>query len=98
MAVQIAHAVDYSAPNCDGARACQNEIVRFVTGIRRPRKAPVSAAQIRAWFKATPDDFVNNQMDAALAAGRIRIVHKSLSSSRRANGAYAYEPAPKSAP
>lgn len=91
--MQTAHAIDYSQPGMkgDGARACQNEVVRFVRGVRRPRSTPVTSAQIKRWFRHTPADFVDAQIDAALIAGRIRITPKSLGSTRRASGAYVYE-------
>lgn len=93
--MQTAHAIDYSHPAIkgDGAAMAQKEIVRFVRGIRRPRTAPVSAAQIKKWFRVTPADFVEKQIDAACAAGKICIRRKSLSSGRRFNGAYVYEAA-----
>lgn len=91
--MQTAHAINYADPAVkgDGAKSCQSEIVRFVRGIRRPRKAPVTAAQIKKWMRATPDEFVEKQIDAACQAGRIAIRQKSLSSGRRFNGAYVYE-------
>lgn len=91
--MQTAHAIDYSSPSIkgDGAAMAQSEVVRFVRGIRGPRKAPVTAAQIKKWFRATPADFIDAQIDAALLAGRIRIYPRSLGSSRRASGAYVYE-------
>lgn len=91
--MQTAHAIDYSAPGLkiDGAKACQSEIVRFVRGIRGPRKTPVASAHIVRWFRATPAEFVQTQIDAALLAGRIRICPRNLSSTRRAKGAYVYE-------
>jgi hypothetical protein len=51
----------------------------------------VTAAQIKKWMRATPADFVGQQIDAACQDGRIAIRRKSLSSWRRANGAYVYE-------
>ena len=93
--MQAAHAINYADPAIkgDGAKSCQCEIVRFVRGIRRPRQSPVTAAQIIKWMRATPRDFVENQIDAACIAGKIRIRQKSLSSGRRFNGSYVYEPA-----
>lgn len=91
--MQTAHAIDYSAPGLkiDGAKACQSEIVRFVRGIRGPRKTPVASAHIVRWFRATPAEFVQAQIDAALLAGRIRIYPRNLGSTRRAKGGYVYE-------
>lgn len=90
---QMAHAIDYSSPALkgDGAKACQNEIVRFVAGIRRPRRTPVTTKQILQWFRATPQEFVHTQLDATLIAGRIRAVPRSLKSTRRHNGVCVYE-------
>lgn len=91
--MQTAHAIDYSSPAIkgDGAKSCQAEIVRFVRGIRRPRSSPVTAKQIAQWLRATPEHFVQQQIDAALLAGRIRISPRSLGSTRRATGSYVYE-------
>lgn len=92
MATQMAHAIDYSSPAIkgDGAAMCQREIVRFVRGVRGRRQSPVTAAQIVRWFRATPADFVQAQIDATLIAGRINISPRSLGSNRRASGAYVY--------
>lgn len=89
---QTSRAIDYSSPgiNGDGAKMCQNEIVKFVRGIRGPRSQPVTAAQIVRWMRATPSDFVQAQIDAALMTGRLEIHPRSLGSSRRASGAYVY--------
>lgn len=91
--MRTAHCIDYSSSNLkiDGAAACQREIVDFVRGVRGPRSAPVSAADICSWFKATPKEFVQQQIDAALSSGSIRIVQASPSSTRRYNGSYRYE-------
>ena len=91
--MQIAHAIDYSDPGIkgDGAKMCQNEIVRFVRGIRGPRQNPATTRQIMKWLRHTPADFIHAQIDEALLAGKIRIRQKSLSSGRKANGAYFYE-------
>lgn len=91
--MQNAHALDYSHPSIkgDGAAMAQREIVRFVRGIRRPRSAAVTAAQIKKWFRATPGDFIERQIDAACNSGKIVIRQKSLSSGRKFNGAYVYE-------
>lgn len=91
--MHTAHAINYADPAIkgDGAKSCQAEIVRFVRGVRRPRKAPVTAAQIKAWLRVTPAEFVEKQIDAACQAGRIAIRRKSLSSGRRFNGSYVYE-------
>lgn len=91
--MQTAHAIDYSDPclKVDGAKACRGEIVRYVRGVRSPRKAPVTAAQIKKWMRLTPGEFVDEQIEAACVSGLIRCVAKSLRSHRRANGAYAYE-------
>lgn len=91
--MQTAHAINYADPAIkgDGAKMCQNEVVRFVGGIRRPRQAPVSKKQILRWFPHTPDAFVDAQIDAACMAGRIAIRMRSLSSRRRANGSFVYE-------
>lgn len=93
--MQTAHAINYADPRIkgDGARMAQNEIVRFVKGIRGRRSNPVSARQIKKWLRHTPSDFVDEQITAACADGRICIRQKSLSSGRRFNGAYVYEPA-----
>lgn len=89
---QLAHVIDYSADGLkvDGAKACQREIVRFVRGVRGSRKTQVTAAQIVKWFRATPEDFVQAQIDEALLEGRIRISPRSLGSTRRASGTYVY--------
>ena len=90
--MQMAHAIDFSDPALpDGGRLCRGEIKRFVRGIRRPRSAPVSAAQIRKWLRHTAPDFIDQQIDQMLRDGTLRIVAKSLRSHRRSNGAYAYE-------
>ena len=91
--MQTAHAINYADPAIkgDGAKACQNEIVRFVRGIRGPRKTPVTAKQICQWFKVTPEAFVEIQIAAACAAGKINIRRRSLSSGRKFNGGYVYE-------
>ena len=90
--MQSAHVINYADPAIkNGERGCQAEIVRFVRGIRRPREAAVTAGQICKWLKVTPDEFVQEQIDAACNAGRIRIRQKSLSSGGRFNGAYVYE-------
>jgi|GEM_PF-2455633 len=86
-------AIDFSSPAIkgNGAAALQRRIVAFVRGIRRPRQNPVSATQIKKWFRATPADFVDAQIDAAMSAGKIRIVANKLGSHRRSKGAYSYE-------
>ncbi|WP_420584884.1 hypothetical protein [Ruegeria sp.] len=91
--MQTAHVINYADPAIkgDGAKSCQCEIVRFVRGVRGPRKSPVTATQIKKWLRATPDEFVEEQIDAACAAGKIIIRRKSLSSGRRFNGSYVYE-------
>lgn len=91
--MQTAHAINYADPAIkgDGAKSCQCEIVRFVRGVRRPRTTPVTATQIKKWMRATPEDFVEKQIDAACVAGKIHIRQKSLSSGRRFNGSYVYE-------
>lgn len=90
--MQLAHVINYADPACkDGKKHCQNEIVRFVRGIKRPRKNAVTKTQICNWLKVTPDDFVQEQIAAACNAGKIYIRQKSLSSGRRFNGAYVYE-------
>lgn len=92
--MRAAHVINYADPACkDGASACQGAIVKFVRGIRRPRETAVTARQICKWLRVTPDEFVQDQIDAACHAGRIRIRQKSLSSGRRFNGAYVYEAA-----
>lgn len=90
--MQLAHAIDYSDPAIkgDGAKMCQNEIVRFVRGIRGPRQNPATTRQIMKWLRHTPSDFIHEQIDAALMAGRIRAVSRSLTSSRRAKGVCVY--------
>ena len=91
--MHTAQAVNYADPAVkgDGAKSCQAEIVRFVRGIRGPRSAPVTAAQIKKWMRATPADFVDTQIDNALISGKIRIFPRSLGSTRRASGGYVYE-------
>lgn len=91
--MHTAQAVNYADPAVkgDGAKSCQAEIVRFVRGIRGPRSAPVTAAQIKKWMRATPADFVDAQIDNALTSGKIRIFPRSLGSTRRASGGYVYE-------
>lgn len=91
--MHTAQAIDYSCPAVkgDGAKSCQAEIVRFVRGIRGPRSTPVTAAQIKKWMRATPADFVDAQIDNALISGKIRILPRSLGSTRRASGGYVYE-------
>ncbi|WP_171232195.1 hypothetical protein [Ruegeria sp. HKCCA4812] len=90
--MRTAHVVNFADPRCkNGAVACQCEIVRFVRGVRGPRKSPVTATQIKKWLRATPDEFVEAQIDAALSAGKITIRRKSLSSGRRYGGSYVYE-------
>lgn len=90
--MQMAHVIDYSHPAVkgDGEKLCQSEIVRFVRGVRRPRTAPVTAAQITKWFRATPAEFIEKQIDEACHAGRISISPRSLGSTRRASGSYVY--------
>ncbi|MEM1046507.1 MAG: hypothetical protein AAGL24_10160 [Pseudomonadota bacterium] len=81
--------VDWSqAPN--GRAECKGQIRRFVHGIRRPRENPVTAKQIEQWCNSTPADFVSECIDELLRDGEIRIWRRSLSSGRRANGAYVY--------
>lgn len=91
--MHTAQAIDYSSPAIkgDGAKSCEAEIVRFVRGIRGPRRTPVTATQIRKWMRATPEEFVDAQIDKALISGKIRITPRSLGSTRRSSGAYVYE-------
>ena len=93
LTMQLAHHIDFSDPGIkgDGARMAENEVVRFVRGVRRPRTAAVSAQQIRKWFRHTPDAFVDAAIDAALLAERIVIRRRTVTSGRRANGGYVYE-------
>jgi hypothetical protein len=77
----------------DGAVALRKLIAQFVYGIKGERKNPVSEKQIVQWFKATKPEFVKRQITEACASGAIRCVRNSLSSSRRHNGSYRYEPA-----
>jgi len=87
------HVIDYSSPGIkgDGAAILQRRIIAFVRGIRRPRQNPVSSSQIKRWFRATPPEFVDAQIDAVIISGKIKISQKTLSSGRRFNGAYVYE-------
>ena len=91
--MHTAHVINYADPAIkgDGAKSCRTEIVRFVRGIRRPRQAPVTAKQIINWMRATPAEFVQEQIDEAILLGKIAIRQKSLSSGRRFNGSYVYE-------
>lgn len=77
-------------PIADGRKRLIAEIVAFVSGVRGKRQNPVSESQVVAYFRATDPDFVRDAMQQALVAGKIRITQKSLSSSRRSNGAYRY--------
>lgn len=91
--MHAAHCINYADPAIkgDGAKSCQAEIVSFVRGVRGPRATPVTARQIKKWLRVTPDDFIEEQLDAACMSGHIAIRQKSLSSGRRAPGAYVYE-------
>jgi len=75
----------------DGALALQRRIAAYVRGVNGERINPVSEAQIVRWFRSTDPEFVKTQIAACLAAGSVRIVRRSLSSTRRHNGAYRYE-------
>ncbi len=85
--------IDYSANNLtfDGAAALQKQIVRFVEGIRGRRENPVTGRQIDKWFRNTPKNFVDDQLFAVCADGRVRACMRSLSSGRRWNGVSVYE-------
>lgn len=85
--------IDWSADNLkvDGKNACKAQILRFVYGIKGPRKYPATTKQIFAWVSCTPESFVNECIDALLDDGEMKIRMSSLSSRRRANGGYVYE-------
>ena len=71
--------INYNDPALafDGEVALQKLIANFVYGIRCKRNNPVSAKQIKAWFKSTDPDFVQFQIDACCG--------KTI---REVNGAY----------
>jgi len=84
--------IPFHAPNLtfDGALALRRRIAAYVKGVRGERQAPVSEAQIVRYFRATDPEFVRAQITSALSEGTVQIVRRSLSSTRRATGAYRY--------
>lgn len=87
--MQTAHVINFAdAP--EGARYCRGEILRFVRGIRGPRENGVTTRQICKWLRATPDDFVHEQINDLITAGKIEPRMRSLSSGRRFNGVSVY--------
>lgn len=82
--------VDWSAAK-DGRAGCKAQIRKFVRGINGPRKNPVTEAQILRWVSCTPREFASECLTELVSDGAIRICQRSLSSTRRANGAYVYE-------
>ena len=73
----------------------QEYIYQFIKGIYGDRKNPVSEKQVRKSFEKYYPEFKGNDfydfLDELLSVGRIIIRPRSLSSSRRWNGAYVYE-------
>lgn len=83
---------DYSTIKVeDNRRAMRNAVVEFVRGIRGRRKGGVTLKQILAWFRGTPADYVSQSVMDAVVAGEIKCVSRSLTSSRKHNGASEYE-------
>lgn len=75
----------------DGAAALRKQIASFVRGVKGERQNPVSEKQIVAWFKSTSPAFVKEQLTHVVHGGQVNILRRSLSSTRRHNGAYRYE-------
>ena len=82
-------AVDFSAiPN--GHQELVAAVGGYVRGIRGPRIDGVSRRDMLKWFRATPEAAIDRAINDALLQSHIRIVRRSLGSTRRANGAYRY--------
>lgn len=88
-----ARLINFADPSLkfDGATALRKQIASFVRGIKGERKNPVSEKQIVAWFKSTSPSFVKEQLTHVVHDGQVNILRRSLSSTRRHNGAYRYE-------
>ncbi len=70
-----------------------NKIVGFVYGLRGPRPNPVTRAQILVYMSRFPmfkDVDIEKSISALCHAGKIICGPRSLSSSRKSNGAYEY--------
>ena len=84
--------IDYSAPlRFDGAAALRKQIVACVGGVRGERQNPVTEAQIVAWFRSTPADFVRARL-TEVCGDRVRCYLASMDGSRiRHNAKYVHE-------
>ena len=84
--------IDYSARlKFDGAAALRKQIVAYVGGVRGERQNPVTEAQIIAWFRSTPPDFVRARL-TEVCGDQVRCCLASMGGSRiRHNAKYVYE-------
>jgi hypothetical protein len=66
-------------------------VFAFVRGVRGKRKNPVTCRQIDDHFNEYSRAAVSQALNTLVLDGRVRIIMRSLSSRRRANGGYCYE-------
>ena len=74
------------------ARAVHAEVLRFVRGIRGPRRNPVTRTQIGAWLARTPGEAVDAALVDLIAEGKVGAEPLSLrsrNSAKRATGYWA---------
>ena len=85
--------IDYSAPlKFDGAAALRKQIVAFVGGVRGQRQNPMTEAQIIAWFRSTPAEFVRARLTEVCGKDGVRCCLANMGGSRiRHDARYVYE-------
>jgi len=66
-------------------RAVHVAVLRFIRGVRGPRTAPVTRAQIGKWLSATPAAAIDAAMADLAAEGKITSRYNSLRGHRNAD-------------
>lgn len=74
----------------DPVASMRAAIVRYVGGYRGERTEPVTTAQIRRHFRATPIEFLQNALTDAVVRGEVVALQRNLRSGRLYNGVCVY--------
>lgn len=69
-------------------------VYAYIRGLRGPRKHPVTCREIDDHFSEYSRSAVSEALNTLILDGRVRIMMRSISSGRRANGGYCYEAVP----
>ena len=69
----------------------EDEILAYIKGVNKPRENPLTKAQIVKHFPMYAETLVDQILVNLLFKGLVTLNRKSLSSTRRHNGAYVYE-------